>query len=548
MDDTVAVAIAEGQAALEAGDWAAARDAFTVALDDTHPEALEGYGLAIWFLGELEAGLEASQQACLAYGDRGDCDRAARLAVWISHQYVISGRTSLANGWFARAERALEGRSDCSGAGWVAVERARRGDVADCIQEARRALELGRAFGDADLEVFALTALGQAEIAGGRFDGGMLRLEEAMAAATAGRIRNPHTLGEAYCNIVAASANAGDWERAAEWCKLVDDFARDRSIVPLHGACRTVHAEVLVASGRWQDAETALGDALDAHSRHYPGGGAGAAAEAALALLRIRQGRLAEARALLAERGENPTSLLALAELRRAEGEAGVAVALLERGLANCGGDVLLSSRLLSSLVGAQLEANSNAQAREAAGTLVAIAEGSGRTLVRARAGLASARLELADGHPEPAHEHARIALELFSRMGMPHEAAESRIELARSLPAEQAALALEETRAAHTTFRDLGAVRSHDAAAALLRTLGAGSAPGQRLDGDLTDRERQVLALLAEGQTNAEIARTLFISEKTAGHHVGRILAKLGARNRTEAAAHAPRFAAAAE
>jgi DNA-binding NarL/FixJ family response regulator len=42
---------------------------------------------------------------------------------------------------------------------------------------------------------------------------------------------------------------------------------------------------------------------------------------------------------------------------------------------------------------------------------------------------------------------------------------------------------------------------------------------------------------------TNAQIGQTLFISEKTAGHHVSRILSKLGVRNRAEAATHAVRL-----
>jgi NarL family two-component system response regulator LiaR len=53
----------------------------------------------------------------------------------------------------------------------------------------------------------------------------------------------------------------------------------------------------------------------------------------------------------------------------------------------------------------------------------------------------------------------------------------------------------------------------------------------------DLTPREREVLALLAEGKTNREIAGQLFISESTARLHVSNILSKLGASNRTEAA-----------
>jgi DNA-binding CsgD family transcriptional regulator len=58
-----------------------------------------------------------------------------------------------------------------------------------------------------------------------------------------------------------------------------------------------------------------------------------------------------------------------------------------------------------------------------------------------------------------------------------------------------------------------------------------------------LTPRERQVLTLVSEGRTNREIGDTLFMAEKTASVHVSRILAKLGVRSRTEAAAVAHRL-----
>jgi DNA-binding NarL/FixJ family response regulator len=59
-----------------------------------------------------------------------------------------------------------------------------------------------------------------------------------------------------------------------------------------------------------------------------------------------------------------------------------------------------------------------------------------------------------------------------------------------------------------------------------------------ETVDHGLTRRENEVLRLLATGASNREIAEALFISGKTASVHVSNILAKLGATNRTQAAA----------
>lgn len=81
--------------------------------------------------------------------------------------------------------------------------------------------------------------------------------------------------------------------------------------------------------------------------------------------------------------------------------------------------------------------------------------------------------------------------------------------------------------------------ILAEEAAAALVRT--TRRTPG--LGHDLTDREREVLALLVKGLNNAEIAERLVVSRSTASFHVGNILSKLGAANRAEAVALAYKY-----
>jgi two-component system, NarL family, response regulator DevR len=83
------------------------------------------------------------------------------------------------------------------------------------------------------------------------------------------------------------------------------------------------------------------------------------------------------------------------------------------------------------------------------------------------------------------------------------------------------------------------GATLDPQAAASLVSRLrGAESALAAQAFGDLTPREIDVLALLAEGRTNAEIARELHLSERTVANHMSAVFDKLGVGNRVEAAA----------
>ncbi len=532
----------EGRRALEEGRWEAARASFEAILErEESAPAREGLGLALWFLGEVAEAIASREQAFGLYADAGMCDDAARTAVWVSHQHYIGGRTSAARGWLARAERTLEGAPDCTAHGWVAVERARHADsVPEQVAHAARAVEIARSCHADDLEVFAVSLLGRAELSSGRIEHGMELLEEAMAAATAGRVRNVHTLAEAYCNLITACTSAGDWERATEWCELVDEFARTHAAAPLFGSCRAAHADVLVATGHWPEAERALEASLATFDRYVPQ--LGAPTVAALAELRVRQGRLAEAEQLLAGREEHPSSLRALALLRIAEGRPQAAVSLLERGVDAAKGDAIRTTQQLAVLVDARLACGDVEGARKAADQLKDLAAETGMRLTKAQAELTAARIARADGQLDEAAKPASRALAAFLALAMPLDVGEARLELAHALAGKAPEAAIDEARTALAGFRELGAARAVDAASALLRELGETAGGGRHLGGVLTSREEEVLELIALGMSNARIAETLVISEKTAGHHVSRILAKLGVRNRTEAAGQARR------
>jgi DNA-binding CsgD family transcriptional regulator/tetratricopeptide (TPR) repeat protein len=104
--------------------------------------------------------------------------------------------------------------------------------------------------------------------------------------------------------------------------------------------------------------------------------------------------------------------------------------------------------------------------------------------------------------------------------------------------------------REAHATFTRLGAAPMAEATAAELRRRGArplARRAGAADVGGLSAREVEVLKLVASGFTNPQIADALYISRKTAEHHVSAILTKLGVSGRTEAAAAAVRLGIAA-
>jgi DNA-binding CsgD family transcriptional regulator len=193
----------------------------------------------------------------------------------------------------------------------------------------------------------------------------------------------------------------------------------------------------------------------------------------------------------------------------------------------------------LALLVEAQLGAGDHAAAADTSARLVGLARAHSDRRARGQAALARGRLALATGAVEQAcGAFEQVPDEVRGVTCV--EAASAHLELARLRAGERPEIARVDAKAALRYAEALGATRLADAAGALLRSLGDRSRVGPKDVGTLSKREQEVLRLIAQGLTNAEIAARLFISTKTAGNHVSSILAKLGVRSRTEAAAYA--------
>lgn len=531
--------VAAGQAALRQADWPTAKRLFSLALQDAHSaDAADGLGLALWWLNEVSAAHEQRTQAYLAYKARGDLRRAARLAAWLAREQVfLRANVSAMKGWFARADRLLEEVGPCVERGWVNLYRSTMLDAPEALErEALQASTLAREYQDGDLEVFALAVLGLAQVALGRVNEGLAQVDEAMAAATSGEVRDYFVVTETFCFTLSACELAGDWARTEQWCQAATEYAQRRNCPFLSAYCRTTYGGLLTITGRWGEAEAALTEAI----RTFDAGHRGLRVHAVLKLadLRVSQGRLEEAEVLLAGYEDQGEAITPLARLHLARGEPALARALLEQALSLASAPSLHRAPLLRLLVEVFVMLADLEGARRTADELAMLAQTVKSELLLAQIDLVQGQVKRLAGETG-AVEHFRAALERLQAFEQSLLAGRAKLELARSLMATDEAGAVMWARAARASFERLGAARDVDEAAQVLRALGVAGRTGGHSHKPLTQRETEVLQLLGRGLSNREIGERLVISAKTVEHHVSQILGKLGLRSRAEAAAH---------
>jgi DNA-binding CsgD family transcriptional regulator/tetratricopeptide (TPR) repeat protein len=530
----------EGKLAIAAADWETARASLERACaEGDSPDALTGLSKVAMIEREYERAIELRERAFELYKAARQPAPASDCAIWLTFMYATyHGNFSAALGWKERAASVLDGTEESAAHGWLTLTEAPFSrDPAEREQLAVSALAIARRFGDGDLEIEALALLGEAHVVGGQVVEGMRLLDEAMAAVTAGRVRDHFALGEVYCRLLSACEAALDVRRATDWLALVDRYvAWTDFVLP---TCRTHYGGILVALGRWAEAEAELLAAIEGFDRGYRGDRIFAALR--LADLRVRQGRVEEAERLL-EGGEwHPTARRLAATIALARGDARLASELGELSVEGSALADPTCAPALELLVATRLAIGDVVAAREAADRLATLVRASGLERLEACAALADGRVAAAQVD-EQAVGSLKRAVELFGSLDLPLEAARAQLELARALAESAPAAAVREAKLAVATFDRLGALADADAASGLLRGLGASGRGWPRGARSITRREDEVLGLLAEGCSNAQIAERLVISTRTAEHHVASILSKLDLRSRSEAAAYAVR------
>jgi DNA-binding CsgD family transcriptional regulator len=367
----------------------------------------------------------------------------------------------------------------------------------------------------------------------------------------------PHTLaGEATllycvawacCYTISACERVRDYERAAQWCARVGEFCGQHEIFLLN-TCRAHYASVLSWQGRWDEAEHELTAAVEGLQSSRPPMVGDALAR--LGELRRRQGRQAEAEGLFARSETHSLSLLGRAALALDRDQPAEAAELADRylrrfadrGRVERGAGLELAIRALACL-------GEPARASEALGELREIAERTRTRPILAAVSASEGTLAVATRDHDAARCSFEDALDLLAACDAPFETGRVRLDLAAALSAlGRRDQARREIEAAIADFEETGADWERARAEAMLSKVRRSRAmlPAEATDtplGELSERELEVLSLVAEGLTNQDIAQHLVLSEHTVNRHVANILRKLGLPSRAAASTLAGRY-----
>ncbi len=536
-----------------------------------HVELLDWAAEAALLAGALDRALGLIDEALAEVGEEGPVERRVLLLVRRGLILMAIGREAESVTVLEQAVELVPPEPPSVAGAQALAQLARQMMRLDRFERgaevARRALDAARAVGATEVELDVQITLGHPQAYGGDIEGGLALMREAAERARLEGRANTATRG--WVNVADLLLMFGRYDEAVDAVDQGMELAERAGLARSLGAMmRSNKAEALMRSGRWEEALAVAA----------PGAEMGTFAGSLLLIraeLSVLAGRRADAEADFREARKQLRTAIAAqwalplatveAELARSRGELVIAREVIERELGRSADEAEPRYKWPVMSLGARIEADLGQTARD-----------EGRDAPEDAINRGAALLSAAEALPTPSPadrghlqlvraEYARLrgdreieawaeAVEACRAMNEPYPLAYALYRQAEALSAagEHAAA----SAAAHESLmlaRGLGAAPLTEDAQALVRRarLRPGETPSpataeQSVQSGpdvldlfgLTAREREVLALVADGRSNTEIAQELFISRKTASVHVSNIISKLGVTSRVQAAA----------
>lgn len=523
-DDPV---LASARAACGRHDWASAREAFRAA-GELSTEDLGRLATACWWLGEVDEYVEASARAHRRLLEAGLPVQAALVALELGYTEVVRGREDNGVGWMARARRLFDETPDAPERGYLLALDAglalEAGDLDAAGRLAGEALALGEEHALATVAALARFLRGVVAIHRGQVAQGLRDVDEAMLPVQAGEVA-PEWVGLLYCDTISLCHDLRDLPRARRWTTLTERWLEGYApAVMFTGICRVHRAQLRVLHGEWVRAEEEARQAA-ADLEPLDVGVAGEAHYCLGEVHRLR-GDLASAETAYRrahELGRDPLPGMALLALPRRRGH--IAASVLDAALAT-ESRPLRRAPLLAARVEVCLARDDRRGATAHLSELEEIALAHDSPGWKAEVLRWRGASLLARGRAAEAVGPLREAQARWRQMDVPYQVC----RIAHDLALAYEALGDRET-----------ARREREAAAAALERLGAAEPAGDPPDlGGLTPRELEVVAAVADGRTNQQVARALGISERTVARHLANVYLKTQVGSRTGAVAWA--------
>jgi DNA-binding NarL/FixJ family response regulator len=518
-------------------------------------EALARLGECAHLCGEFGEAMRAWREAADGCATAGDTRRCAEIHRRLASVYELQCRWDAA---YAARDAAARGFVASGLPGEAAAERLAAAGNVQAAGRLSHALELildaqqrARAAGRTDLEARAVALAGLVRARLGDVGPGLELARNALSLALTGGLTE--AAAYAYEKIGMIREHTSDYRGAADAFTTAYDFCQEHGVEGTAYLCLGCLVVILRKTGDWERAEEVCRGVLASADAPRP---TRCTAMGELGMIEVLRGQVRRGRALLADsfvQAERTDYLFmkmeatwGLAQADELEQEHDAAVERCRQLLAYARESEdshypVPALRWAAGLFGSR---GASSEARECAEILARLASLTDNAEALAALAYVLGELALLEGDAEQAAQQFLQALELLRGIDVPVESAETQVRAGVALAAAgEREAAVERLSEAYRIARKLGARPLAKTVAQKLDRLGEpverrlGRRAAAELErGGLSRRELEVLRLVAQGLTNRQIARDLFLSPRTVDVHVRHILAKLNSRTRTDA------------